>query len=68
MANVKNRVETVVAVPAVETLPVRPHEHAEELASAICHTLISKHFAFLHREQAEPLPTFAGAVPFHLAG
>ena len=68
MANLLNRIETVVAVPTVETLPVRPHEHAEELASAICHTLISERFAFLHRERTEQLPTFAGAVPLHLAG
>lgn len=67
MANVINRVEAVV-VPAVETLPVRPHEHAAHLESAICHTLISERFAFLYREQTEHLPIVVGAVPLQLAG
>ena len=63
MANVKNRVETVVAVPAVETLPVRPHEHAEELSSAICHTLISKDFAFLYRAEPDRSSPLGEATP-----
>ena len=66
MANVKNRV--FAAVPAVETLPVRPHEHVEELASAICHTLMSKRFVFLHCEQTKRHPLEQEAVPLCLVG
>lgn len=62
MANL-NRVE-LVAVPAVETLPVRPHEeHAARLESAICHTLISERFAFLYREEPDVSPSLVGVYP-----